>query len=190
MYDDYFELELLDGRTLRWKNFGQVVTVDNLDARKLRIGTSGAVLNKEDFEAITEINFEWLINAQEFGYGKEESYINLTFPRDWIEIKLHAKYDTRDEEYPERDYFYWINEYILFGEYVKRLNVTEDKAIDYLLNWRRPKLKTNGSIQAVVYHNGTPVYVGMLDNEKKKACVDSFFRLIYGIQLHGEDNVR
>jgi len=193
MYDDYFELELVDGRTLRWKNFGQIITLDTLDARKHPIGVSGAVLTKEDFESIEEINYEWLINSYEVGYGEEESYVNLTFPRDRITINLHSLYLTRYEEYPERDYFYWISEYSLFGEYVKRMKVTEDKAINYIMNCRRPKLKTNGIVNMVVYHNEIPTYVGMLDGENKKSCIDAFFRFIYETQFFrdgGEANVR
>lgn len=193
MYNDYFEIELVDGRTLQWKNFGQVITIDDVDARTHPIGVSGAILTKEEFSAIEGMNFEWLINAYEVGYGEEESYINLTFPRDRIVINLNSKYTTRNEDYPEEDYFYWINEYNLFGELVKRLNVTEDKAINYLMNWRRPKLKTNGKVKIVVYHNEIPIYVGLADAEKKKSCVDAFFRFIYETQFYmnsGEKNVR
>lgn len=195
MYNDYFELELKDGRTLLWKNFGQVITIDNKDFRKENINTTGAVLTNEDFNNL-DIGFEdflWIINAYEVGHGEDDNLIELTTPTDTITIVLNKIYNTRIEEYTEQDYFYWVNEYSLFGELMERLKVTEDKAINYLLNWRRPKLKTNGVVKMVVFHNGTPVYVGMLDAEKKKSCIDAFFRLIYYFQFlkdGGEENVR
>ena len=183
IYSDYFDLELDDGIQFRWKNFGQVITLDGKDAREQDIEVSGIIIPKEEFSTYEQLGkFKWLVDAYEFGYGKEESILTLNFPNDNIKFILHKEYKTRLEEYPEQDYFYWVNEYVPFGELISRLDVTEDKAINYLLNWRRPKLKTNNPVAVAVWQNEIPIYVGMLDAEKKKSSVDAFFRLIYFYQ--------
>jgi hypothetical protein len=185
MFHDYFELDLVSGEKFLWKNFGQVVTIDGKDFRKQDVHVTGAVLEQSEFIFVEDIaeEFKWIINAYEVGYGEEGNHIIINTPTDNITIDLHVEYGTRNEEYPERDYFYWVNEYPLYQEFITRMKLEEDKAIKYLDNWSRPKLKANGNVNMVVHHNNVPACVGIFDGEKKKSTVDAFFRLIYYFQF-------
>ncbi|HDK27628.1 MAG TPA: hypothetical protein ENG48_11165 [Candidatus Atribacteria bacterium] len=192
MFHDYFELDLVSGEKLLWKNFGQVITINGKDFRKQKVEVGGAIMRQSEFSFVENVAelFNWIIDAYEVGYGTEENYISITTPTDKIVIELNTEYDTRSEQFPERDYFYWINEYPLYQEFKTRMGLEENKVLKYLENWRRPKLRTNGKIKMVVYHNEIPTYVGMLDGEKKKSYIDAFFRLIYYFQFFKENNVR
>jgi len=186
MYEDYFDITLSTGQVFRWKNFGQVITIDEEDARKKPASVEGAVIKKERFQDIEILkDYYWFINSQVF--YEEPTTIIFKFPFDEIAIIINHKYETRLQEYPERDYFWWINEYKLYNDFKSRLDVDDEKAIKYLKNWSRPRLKTNAEVKAVVYHNSEPVYVALLDSETKKTSIDAFFRMIYYLQfLHGE----
>ena len=186
MYEDYFDIELKDGRLFRWKNFGQVITVDGEDIRKKPMQVEGAIIEKDRFKNIDSLeDYYWFINSKAF-YGHEDVII-LRFAGDEIYIMINHEFKTRSSDYPEMDYFDWINDYKLYSEFKERMGVDEEKAIAYLNNWRRPKLKTNGIVSAVIYHNSEPIYVGILDGEKKKSSIDAFFRKIYNLKfLHGE----
>lgn len=192
IYEDYFDIQLQDGRMFRWKNFGQSVTIGNEDLRKAQTNVVGAIIEKEEFEDIEVLSdFQWLVDAKEFGYGEEENMIYFNLPLDNIVLTLNTKYESRNADYPEGDYFYWVNEYPLYDEYKSRMGTDEEKTYTYLTNWRRPKLKTNALVKVVVWHNDVPVYVGMLDGDNKKSAIDAFFRMIYKLQFeYGEDDVR
>ena len=191
LHNDYFDLDLANGSKFVWKNFGQVVTIDGADITKENFNVDGAIIPKELLEKF-EISGEWLVDAYEVGYGENENHITIGTTTDTIHIDLHLKYGTRNDAYPDDAYFYWVNEYPAFKEYVSMIGLTEDKAIDYLMNWRRPKLKTNAPVLMVVIHNNKPKYVAILDSEGRKSYVDAFFRLVYSLQFmaQGEQNVR
>ena len=188
MYEDYFDIKLNDGRNFRWKNFGQVVTIDGEDIRKKPVNISGAIINREKFKDIEVLqDYQWFINANIFS-GNEPAEIILRLPSDEIYIVINNIFDTRLVQYPELDYYDAIN-LKFYNDFVKRIG-DEDKAFTYLTNWRRPKLKTNGEVKIIIYHNGDTLYVGMLDAEKKKAVIDAFYRMIYYTQfLSGEADV-
>lgn len=188
MYEDYFDIKLNDGRTLLWKNFGQVITLDDEDLRKKPIAVEGDIVTKDRFKDIEVLeDYHWFINAKKFQNGEGAGTVIFRFPADEIVIMINCEFQTRLEEYPERDYFYWLNEYRLYNDFKEMIGVDENKAIEYLNNWRRPKLKTNGEVKAIVYHNSEPIYVAILNGESRKSVVDAFFRKIYYLKfLHGE----
>jgi len=187
IYSDYFELTLNDGRVFQWKNFGQSITVDGADLRKTYVSVAGAVMQKEVFSNIEGLeDYQWLVDAYEFGYGEEPNSIVFKLPADEIVIFLNQEYVSRNESYPEMDYFDWLNDYKKFNKFKEMMNLDESKAIDYLNKWRRPKLKTNGIIKAVVMHNSSEIYVGIYAGEKKKSVVDAFFRMAYKLQFEAK----
>lgn len=182
-FEDYFRFSLPNGKDFLWRNFGQIIRVDGVKASKL----SSVDISGETF--ITQVNLEkydvekplenWYVNAFDICYGDEPMEGEITVGDHTIKLIANKEWDTRSEDLPEKEYFYWVNNWKYFQEYTERTNQLDEDAVDYINNWRRPELKTNAPIKLVVRTDFGPSFVGIPRSETRKTYLDACYRLIH-----------
>lgn len=190
-FNDFFEIVDLDANKLIWKNFGQIIKWKESDKEEVPISkvavakSENAILpplNLEDFDiSIGQKLLPWYIDSYRLCYNEDEiTEIEINLPNNKnLTVKSNIEIDSRSEDMPRKDYFYWVNDWKHFEEYVERTNQLQDEAEQYIANWFRPELKTNAPIKLLIEYDGEPEFIGLLDGEKRKTYIDAFYRALY-----------
>lgn len=192
-YNDFFEIIDTEGNKLLWKNFGQIIKWFDHNKDGEGVPLSSLVTAKSDNSVLPPLDLEdfeieinqnllpWYVDSYRLCYEEDEvSKIEMLLPNgDIFTVIANIEIDSRNEDMPKHDYFYWVNSWEHFKEYSERTNQLPEDAEQYIANWFRPELKTNAPIKILVKINGIPEFIGLLEGETRKTYIDAFYRALH-----------